>query len=58
VIGPHQEVGEGGRRLAELKGKLGKAKLPAGRYRATITATAPGAAKASAAKTVRFTIRT
>jgi subtilisin-like proprotein convertase family protein len=40
----------------KLAGKIGKKKLPAGSYRATISATAPGATKASAAKTVRFTI--
>jgi subtilisin-like proprotein convertase family protein len=41
----------------KVKSKIGNAKLPAGRYRAAISATAPGAARASAAKTLRFTIR-
>ena len=41
----------------KLKGKIGTKKMRAGSYRATITATAPGAAKGSAPKTARFTIR-
>jgi subtilisin-like proprotein convertase family protein len=41
----------------KLKGKIGTKKMPAGSYRATITATAPGAGTASAAKTPQFKIR-
>ena len=50
-----QSAGAGAGSL-RLRGKIGNKKLPAGSYRATITATASGAARASAPKTVRFKI--
>lgn len=57
ALGRVEKSARAGAGSLKLKGKIGNAKMPAGRYRATITATAPGADTASAAKTLRFTIR-
>ena len=55
-LGRISKSAEAGAGSLKLKGKIGKTKLRAGRYRATITATAPGATTPSAAKTLRFKI--
>src|SRR3954469_2955940 len=55
-VGSAKQPAKAGAGSLKLKGKIAGKKLGAGRYRATISATAPGATTPSAAKTVRFTI--
>jgi len=56
AVGSATQSAKAGAGSLKLKGKIAGKKLGAGSYRATITATAPGATTPSAAKTVRFTI--
>ena len=56
VVGSAKQSAKAGAGSLKLKGEIAGKKLGAGSYRATITATAPGATTSSAAKTVRFTI--
>ena len=55
-VGSAMRSAKAGAGSLKLKGKIAGKKLRAGSYRATITATAPGATTPSAAKTVRFRI--
>jgi subtilisin-like proprotein convertase family protein len=55
-VGSAKQSAKAGAGSLKLKGKIAGKKLGAGSYRATITATAPGATTPSAAKTVRFRI--
>ena len=55
-VGSAERSAKAGAGSLKLKGKIAGKKLGAGSYRATITATAPGATKPSAAKALRFTI--
>jgi subtilisin-like proprotein convertase family protein len=56
AVGSVEQSAKAGAGSLKLKGKVAGKKLGAGSYRATITATAPGATTPSAARTLRFTI--